>query len=67
MRGNNIVGDFDIKYLLTPTGNVFLKAYSETNDKYFIKSALTTQGMGIQIQKEFKNLKELFNLKKERE
>ena len=66
MRGNNIVGDFDIKYLLTPTGNVFLKAYSETNDKYFIKSALTTQGMGIQIQKEFKNLKELFNLKKER-
>ena len=64
MRGNNIVGDFDIKYLLTPTGNVFLKAYSETNDKYFIKSALTTQGMGIQIQKEFKNLKELFGLKK---
>ena len=64
MRGNNIVGDFDIKYLLTPTGNVFLKAYSETNDRYFIKSALTTQGMGIQIKKEFKTIKDLFTMKK---
>lgn len=57
---NNFVGDFDIRYLLTRNGSVSLKAYSETNDRYFSKTALTTQGAGIMLQREFSNLRELF-------
>lgn len=60
MRGSNFVGDFDAKYLLNRNGSIFLKAYSETNDRYFTKSALTTQGFGILFQKDFYSIKELF-------
>ena len=50
---SNFVGDFDVKYLLTPSGTVALKAYSETNDRYFTKSSLTTQGVGVILKKDF--------------
>lgn len=63
---SNFVGDFDIKYLLTPKGSISLKAYSETTDRYFTKSSLTTQGVGISLQREFNNLRDLFNFKKNR-
>lgn len=59
-RGSNFVGDFNAQYLLSKNGGIRLKAYSETNDRYFTKSALTTQGFGIQIQKEFNKIKDLF-------
>ena len=61
---SNFVGDFDIKYILTPKGGVSLKAYSETTDRYFTKSSLTTQGVGINLQRDFKNFKDLFPFKK---
>ena len=67
MRGSNVVGDFDVRYLLNETGNIYLKAYSETNDRYFTKSALTTQGLGIRIQKDFMNLKDLLKFKTKNE
>ena len=60
----NFVGDFDVNYLLTPSGSVSLKAYSETNDRYFSKSSLTTQGIGILLKRDFYNLKDLFSIKK---
>lgn len=56
----NFVGDFDLRYLITPGGGVSLKAYSETNDRYFTKSSLTTQGVGIMLKRDFSNLKDLF-------
>lgn len=64
-RANNFsnthfVGDFDVEYLLTPTGNVSLRAYSETNDRYFSTSSLTTQGIGIKLGRQFNTLQELF-------
>ena len=62
----NFVGDFDLRYLLTPNGSVSLKAYSETNDRYFSKSSLTTQGGGIMLKRDFSNLKDLFTVKKNR-
>ena len=61
---SNFVGDFDIRYLLTPRGNISLRAYSETNDRYFTKSSLTTQGVGISLQKDFTNFLDLFRRKK---
>lgn len=48
------VGDFDLEYLLTKSGNWRLKAYNHFNDQnYYLKSALTTQGIGIVWRKDF--------------
>jgi len=57
---NNFIGDFDIRYLLYPSGNLALKAYSQTNDRYFTRSSLTTQGVGLIMKKDFNSLKDLF-------
>ena len=57
---NNIVGDFNLQWLLNKSGTISLKAYSETNDRYFTKSSLTTQGGGILFQKDFRKLRDFF-------
>ena len=49
----NFIGDFTLQYLLTPTGSFALKMYNQSNDRYFTRSSLNTQGIGIVIQKEF--------------
>lgn len=50
------VGDFDIEYLLNPNGNLRLKAYNHFNDQnYYLKSSLTTQGIGLVFKREFNN------------
>lgn len=60
---NSFIGDFDLEYLLTPIGNLRLKAYNHYNDKnYSIKSALTTQGVGIMAKKDFNSISDLFNI-----
>ena len=57
---SNFVGDFDIRYLLTPRGTVSLRAYSETTDRYFTKNSLTTQGIGVTLQRDFRKIRDLF-------
>ncbi|MBR1498133.1 MAG: translocation/assembly module TamB domain-containing protein [Bacteroidaceae bacterium] len=57
---SNFIGDFDILYKLSPRSPFSLKAYSQTNDRYFTQSSLTTQGIGIQFQRDFNRWKELF-------
>lgn len=57
---NNFIGDFDVQYLLTPNGNLSLKAYNQTNDRYFIQSSLTTQGIGLQYKRDFNNWRQAF-------
>lgn len=48
------IGDFDLEYLLTKDGKLRLKAYNHFNDAYYyLKSALTTQGVGIIFRKDF--------------
>lgn len=48
------VGDFDIEYLLNSKGTIRLKAYNHFNDQnYYLKSALTTQGVGIVFKHDF--------------
>lgn len=49
----NFIGDFSLQYLLTPRGNISLKVYNQSNDRYFTRSSLNTQGVGIVFQKEF--------------
>ena len=60
----SFIGDFDINYLLLPNGNIALKVYNQTNDRYFTKSSLNTQGIGIILKKDFNSLMELFGLKR---
>jgi len=62
----SFIGDFDISYLLQPNGNIALKVYNQTNDRYFTKSSLNTQGIGLIMKKDFNSLRELFGLKKKR-
>ena len=56
----SFIGDFDIQYLLTPGGSLALKAYNQTNDRYFTHSSLNTQGIGIIMKKDFNGLRDLF-------
>ena len=57
---SNFIGDFDVQYLLTPNGNLSLKAYNQTNDRYFIQSSLTTQGVGLQFKRDFNSWRGVF-------
>jgi hypothetical protein len=61
---SSFIGDFDVRYLLIPNGNLALKVYNQTNDRYFTKSSLNTQGVGLIMKKDFINLKDLFKRKK---
>ena len=56
----NFISDVTIQYLLTKNGSISLKAYNKANDRYFVQSSLNTQGVGIQIKKDFNTLSELF-------
>ncbi|MCM1356860.1 MAG: translocation/assembly module TamB [Staphylococcus sp.] len=57
LNNNSFIGDFDIRYLLNRSGSIQLKAYNRYNDQnYYLKSALTTQGVGIVFKRDFDNL-----------
>lgn len=61
MRNTNFVGDFEAIWLLSKNGDFRLRGYNQTNDRYFTKSTLTTQGIGIMYNKDFSNWKELID------
>ena len=61
---SSFIGDFDIKYLLTPSGSIAIKVYNQTNDRYFTKSSINTQGLGLILKRDFGNWKEMFGWKK---
>ena len=67
MNNNNFIGDFDIQYRLSPRSPFSLKAYNQTNDRYFTQSSLTTQGVGIKFQRDFSRFQELFQRTKRKE
>lgn len=52
----SFIGDFDIRYLLLPNGNVAIRVYNQSNDRYFSRNSLNTQGLGFILKKDF-NLK----------
>jgi hypothetical protein len=57
---NDFVGDFNLRWLLNRSGTISLKAYSETNDRYFTRSSLVTNGAGILFQRDFDNISTFF-------
>lgn len=52
-NSTNFIGDFAVQYLLTRNGNIALKMYNQSNDRYFTRNALNTQGIGIVFQREW--------------
>ena len=53
---SNFIGDFEFKYLLIPDKRgkgISIKGYNKANDKYFSKTTLTTQGVGLVLEKDF--------------
>ena len=60
----SFIGDFDLQYLLKRNGNLAVKVYNQTNDRYFTRSALNTQGVGLVMKKDFDGLGELLRRKK---
>ncbi len=56
----SFIGDFDINYSLLPNGSLALKVYNQSNDRYFTKSSLNTQGIGIIMKKDFNLFMDLF-------
>lgn len=63
----SFIGDFDIHYLLVPNGNIAVRIYNQTNDRYFTRNSLTTQGVGLVLQKDFTTLSDLFGIKKRKD
>ncbi len=59
MANTNFVGDFNAEWLVNRSGDIRLKAYNETNDRYYTRTNLTTQGIGIIFKKDFNRWKEL--------
>ena len=60
----SFIGDFDIRYLIFPNGNFSIRVYNQTNDRYFTRSTLNTQGLGFVLKKDFNGWKDLFSRKK---
>jgi hypothetical protein len=70
LNTNQFIGDFDIEYLLNSRGTWRLKAYNRYNDQnYYLRTAATTQGVGIMLKRDFDNLfswtKPIFSHKKD--
>ena len=55
----SFIGDFDIQYLLNRNGNLAVKVYNQTNDRYFTRSSLNTQGVGLIMKKDFNGIGDL--------
>lgn len=67
LNSNQFVGDFDIEYLINPRGTWRLKAYNRYNDaNYYLRSAATTQGVGIVYRRDFDNIFSFLRRKKTR-
>ena len=60
----SFIGDFDLRYLIFPNGNLSIHVYNQTNDRYFTRNSLNTQGVGLIMKKDFINLRDLLGIKK---
>jgi hypothetical protein len=63
-----VVGDLDVEYKLTPSGNIRLKGFNRYNYRnYYSNTPELTQGVGILFRKDFNHLRDLVGRKKEEE
>lgn len=50
---SNFIGDVEVKYLLLPKIGVSLFGYNRNNQRYFTKTTLNTQGIGVAYETNF--------------
>ncbi len=62
----SFIGDFDLRYLITPSGNLSIHVYNKTNDRYFTRNSLNTQGMGFIIKRDFDTWRSFFRSRKKK-
>lgn len=60
----SFIGDFDLRYLIYPNGNLAIRVYNQTNDRYFTRNSLTTQGLGVILKKDFNGWRDFWGLNK---
>ena len=66
IQTNAFIGEFDLEYKLTPSGEVRLKAYNHANDMYRYNSkAQTRQGVGLMYYKDFNSLADIFRRRRQ--
>lgn len=63
---SSFIGDFDVRYLLTPNGNLSVKVYNQTNDRFFTRSSLNTQGAGLIMKRDFRGIADLFRFQRKK-
>jgi hypothetical protein len=57
---NAFVGEFDLEYKLSRSGEISLKAYNHANDLYrYNTKSLTRQGVGVMFRKDFSTLSDI--------
>lgn len=61
LSNTNFIGDFEAVWLLTKNGEWRIRGYNETNDRYFYKNALNTQGIGLIYNKDFNQWSSLWH------
>ncbi len=60
----SFIGDFDIRYLISPNGNFSVRVYNQTNDRYFTRNSLNTQGIGFVLKRDFNGWRDLFGFRR---
>ena len=57
---NQLVGDVEVEYKITPSGKVRVKAFNRSNDRLIYEYSPYTQGLGLFFREEFDTLGDLF-------
>lgn len=60
----SFIGDFDLRYLIFPNGDFSVRMYNQTNDRYFTRNSLNTQGVGFIIKRDFSGWRDFWGIKK---
>jgi len=58
---NRFISDVDFQYLLNESGKLRFKAYNHTVDRYQLRTATQTQGVGFIYKEDFVSVKDLFS------
>ena len=58
----SFIGDFDMRYLIFPNGNLAIRMYNQTNDRYFTRNSLNTPGLGLIMKKDFNGWRDFFGI-----
>lgn len=54
---SSFIGDFEVKWRMNQKGNLYVKAYNQTNDRYFTKATINTQGIGLSWRQNFESIR----------